>query len=359
MSAIALLAGLCASAGLAICASAGLAISASASTSHRPLRALAAADGRYVGTAIDARLLPGSTRAEPVYSATEAAQFSAVTPENEMKWASVEPAAGQFNWGPADQIVAFAGAHNERVRAHNLVWNRQLPAWLTRGNVTSAQLREILRQHIFTEAGHFKGKVYAWDVVNEPFNGDGTPLQDIWYKAFNGVGYIAAALRWAHQADPHARLYINDYNVEGRNAKSDALYAMVKTFKEQGVPISGVGLESHFSLNELPTDILANMQRFTALHVNVAVTELDVRIHLTAGAATPADLASQAANYATVVNDCLAVRGCVGVTVWGFTDRHSWIPGFLTGQGAGTLYDRRYNPKPAYFAVQAALAAHR
>ncbi|HUY48993.1 MAG TPA: endo-1,4-beta-xylanase [Streptosporangiaceae bacterium] len=167
-----------------------------------------------------------------------------------------------------------------------------------------------------------------------------------------GSGYIADALRTAHAADPGARLYLNDYNIEGENAKSNAMYSLVKSLLAQGVPINGVGLESHFILGQVPATMLANMQRFAALGVDVAVTELDDRIQLPA---TSADLAQQATAYATLVKDCLAVSRCVGVSQWGVGDADSWIPGFFAGYGAATMFDQNYNPKPAYTAVQHAL----
>jgi len=130
------------------------------------------------------------------------------------------------------------------------------------------------------------------------------------------------------------------------------MYSLVSSLKAQGVPIDGVGFESHFILGQVPSTMKANMARFTALGVNVAVTELDDRIQLPA---TAANLQQQAADYATVVSDCLGVSGCVGVSQWGVGDADSWIPGFFSGYGAATMYDQNYQPKPAYDAVVTAL----
>ena len=315
----------------------------------RSLRSLAAADHKYVGSAVDDALL-GS---DATYTGIAADQFDAVTPENEMKWASVEATRGSYDWAPADRIVDFARAHGELVRGHNLVWHSQLPAWVTDGTFTSDQLRAILRNHILTEVGHFKGRIYAWDVVNEPFDEDGTLKPTLWEKAL-GPGYIADALRWAHEADPKARLYLNDYGIEGVNAKSDAAYALVRSLTADHVPISGIGLESHFALGDLPGDIRANMRRFAALGVDTAVTELDVRMALPS---TADGLARQASDVTAVADACLAVSRCVGITVWGFDDGHSWVPGYYAGYGAATPYDVDYRPKPAYGALADALAA--
>jgi endo-1,4-beta-xylanase len=308
------------------------------------LKTLAEAKGVYFGTALTQSNLSNST-----LTAVASSQFDMVTPGNEMKWDTTEPSNGTYNFAPGDAIVAYAQTNGMRVRGHNLVWHSQLPSWVS--SLPTAQVQAAMESHITTEATHYKGKVYSWDVVNEPFNDDGTLRQDVFYTAM-GSGYIADALRTAHAADPNAKLYLNDYNIEGENAKSDAMYNLVASLKSQGVPIDGVGLESHFILGQVPSTMKANMQRFTALGVNVAVTELDDRILLPA---TAANLAQQATDYAAVINDCLGVSGCVGVSQWGVGDADSWIPGFFSGYGSATMYDSNYQPKPAYNAAVTAL----
>ncbi|WP_262056197.1 endo-1,4-beta-xylanase [Streptomyces sp. STR69] len=310
-----------------------------------PLRDLAAAKGKVVGTAVTGSKLTGS------YGDIAGAQFSSLTPGNAMKWETVEPTQGTFNWSEADQIVAFARAHNQQVRGHTLVWHSQNPSWLTNGTWTSAQLSSLLQNHISTEVGRYKGEITAWDVVNEAFNEDGTYRSTLWYNGL-GANYIAQALTWAHAADPAAKLYINDYNVEGVNAKSTALYNLVKSLKAAGVPIDGVGLQAHLILGQVPATLQQNIQRFADLGVDVAITELDVRMAL------PADsgkLAQQKADFKSVVAACAAVTRCVNITVWGFTDSDSWVPGTFPGYGAATPYDENYAPKPAYYGIAEAL----
>ena len=308
------------------------------------LRQLAEAQSRYFGTALTQGNLSNST-----LTTLAAQQFDMVTPGNEMKWDTTEPSNGSFNFGPGDQIVSFARAHTMRVRGHNLVWHSQLPSWVS--SLPTNQVQSAMETHITTEVTHYKGQVYSWDVVNEPFNDDGTFRTDAFFNAM-GSGYISDALRTAHAADPNAKLYLNDYNIEGENAKSNAMYSLVSSLKSQGVPIDGVGLESHFILGQVPSSMLANMQRFAALGVDVAVTELDDRILLPA---TAANLQQQASDFSAVVKDCLAVSRCVGVTQWGVGDADSWIPGFFSGYGAATMFDQNYQPKPSYTATQAAL----
>ena len=311
-----------------------------------PLKTLAQADGgRYFGSDMTGNLLSQSTVTQ-----LQAQQFDMVTPGNEMKWDTTEPSNGSFNFSPGDQIVSYAKSNGEQVRCHNLVWQSQLPSWVS--SLPSSQVQSAMETHITTEAGHYKGECYAWDVVNEPFNGDGSFVSDPFFNAM-GSGYIADALKTAHAADPNAKLYLNDYNIEGENAKSNAMYSLAQSLLAQGVPLNGIGFESHFILGQVPSDMEANMQRFASLGLDVAVTELDDRITLPA---STANLQQQATDFANVVKDCLGVSRCVGVTQWAVGDADSWVPGTFSGQGAATMFDQSYNPKPAFTAVQQALA---
>jgi endo-1,4-beta-xylanase len=308
------------------------------------LRALAEAHGKYFGTE-----MTGSMPSNQTISNLAGTQFDMVTPGNEMKWDTTEPSNGSYNFGPGDGIVNWARSFTMRVRGHNLVWHSQLPGWVT--SLPLNQVQGAMEAHITTEATHYKGQVYSWDVVNEPFNEDGTLRQDVFYNAM-GSGYIADAIRTAHNADPNAKLYLNDYNIEGENAKSNGMYSLAQSLLAQGVPLNGIGFESHFIVGQVPSDMQANMQRFANLGLDVAVTELDDRVQLPA---TSAELQQQATDYSNVVKDCLNVSRCVGVSQWGVGDADSWIPGTFPGYGAATMYDSNYQPKPAYYAVVSAL----
>jgi endo-1,4-beta-xylanase len=312
------------------------------------LRQLADAKNLKMGTAVTASTLTGNAR----YGSTAAAEFNALTPGNEMKWGSVEPNRGQFNWSGADQVVATASAHNQVVRGHTLVWHNQLPGWLTSGSFTGPQLLQIMQQHIATEVGRYAGKLISWDVVNEPFNDDGSMRSTIFSQGI-GPSYIADALTAARQADPTAKLYLNDYNIEGVNAKSTALLNLVTSLKQQGVPIDGVGIQTHLILGQVPSDFAQNMARFAALGLDVWLSEIDVRMNLPADATKTA---RQASDYGQIVHACLAVSRCVGMTVWGFTDFDSWVPSTFPGQGSADIWDQNIDPKPAvYNAVSVAL----
>ena len=310
------------------------------------LAGLAEADGLYMGTAMTQNML-----ANPTVTNIAGTQFDMVTPGNEMKWDTVEPARGTFNFGPGDQIVAFAQSHGMRIRGHNLVWHSQLAGWVT--GLPQNQVQAAMQNHVTTEVTHYKGKLYAWDVVNEPFEENGSLRADVFFQAM-GSGYIATALRAARAADPTAKLYLNDFNIEGLGTKSNAMFNLVQSLIAQGVPIDGVGFESHFILGQVPSTLQANMQRFADLGLDVAITELDDRIQLPA---TSTALAQQANEFRNVVAACLAVSRCVGVTQWAVGDPDSWIPGAFPGFGAATMYDSNYQPKPAFNSVATVLGA--
>ncbi|MFG1810858.1 endo-1,4-beta-xylanase [Streptomyces sp. NPDC049040] len=312
--------------------------------SAQTLRALAQQAGIRIGTAVNADALA----AEAPYAAKVGAEFNSVTPENAMKWDAVEPTRGTYNYTQADQLVAYAKAHGQLVRGHTLVWHNQLPSWVTSGDFSAAELRDILHQHITAEVTHFKGKIWQWDVVNEAFNEDGTLRDSIWLQKL-GPGYIADAFRWAHQADPKAVLFYNDYNDDGINAKSTAIYDLVAKLRKEGVPVQGVGIQGHLDVQyPAPHDIADNLARFDKLGVQTAITEADVRITL------PADnteVEAQNEAYQTLLEGCLLTRNCTDFTVWGFTDKYSWVPGTFSGEGQANIYDENYQPKTAYTAI--------
>ena len=274
-----------------------------------------------------------------------------------MKWESVEAQRGVLDFSAADRLVAHARAHRQIVRGHTLVWHSQLPAWLTSGTFTDDELEAILHKHITDEVSHFRGRVYAWDVVNEAFNEDGTLRDTIWLRQL-GPGYIAKAFRWAHQADPHAKLYYNDYNLEAIGPKSDAALRArpgacaaraCRSTASASRAISG-------SSTPIPTRWATTSSASRRSASTSPITEADVRMPLPV---TDEKLATQADYFTGMLNSCQAVRRCVSFTVWGFDDKHSWVPSVFAGEGAATPFDESYQPKPAYFALRDALARHR
>jgi len=297
------------------------------------LGAQAAQTGRYFGTAVAAGRLGDST-----YTGILDREFNMITPENEMKWDATEPSRGSFNFGPADQIVNHANAHGQRMRGHTLVWHSQLPGWVSSiGDANT--LRSVMNNHITTLMNHYKGKIYAWDVVNEAFADGSTAHRSSVFQNLLGNGFIEQAFRTARAADPAAKLCYNDYNIENwSDAKTQGVYAMVRDFTSRGVPIDCVGFQSHFGTGGPPSSFQTTLANFAALGVDVQLTELDI------ASASPTA-------YANTVKACMNVSRCAGITVWGIRDSDSWRSG-----SNPLLFDGNGNKKPAYDAVLSALA---
>jgi endo-1,4-beta-xylanase len=297
------------------------------------LGAAAAQSGRYFGTAVAAGRLGDST-----YSTILDREFNMITPENEMKWDTTEPSRGNFNFGPGDTIVNHAQAHGQRMRGHTLVWHNQLPGWVSSiGDANT--LRSVMDNHITTEMTHFKGKIYAWDVVNEAFadGGSGQHRSSVFQNVL-GNGFIEEAFRTARNADPAAKLCYNDYNIENwTDAKTQGVYSMVRDFKSRGVPIDCVGFQSHFGSGGPPGSFQTTLSNFAALGVDVQITELDIAQAPTTG-------------YANTVTACMNVSRCAGITVWGIRDSDSWRSG-----DNPLLFDGGGNKKPAYNSVLSVL----
>ena len=303
------------------------------SSTPTTLGAGAAGSGRYFGTAVAAGRLGDST-----YSTILDREFTAITPENEMKWDSTEPSRGSFNFGPADAIVDHAAAHGQKMRGHTLVWHSQLPGWV--GSINDANtLRSVMDNHITQEMTHYKGKIYAWDVVNEAFaDGPSGQHRSSVFQNVLGNGFIEEAFRTARGVDPGAKLCYNDYNIENwSDAKTQGVYGMVKDFKSRGVPIDCVGFQSHFGAGGPPANFQTTLSSFAALGVDVQITELDI-------AQAPASA------YTDTVRDCLNVARCTGISVWGIRDSDSW-----RGGENPLLFDASGNKKPAYAAALTAL----
>jgi len=271
-------------------------------------------------------------------------QFGAITPANSMKWDATEPEPFVFTFEEGDVIADLAKTYGMYLRGHNCVWYNQLPDWVTANNYSAPELAVIVADRCATLAAHYKGQVYAWDVINEPFNDNGTYREDVFYNTL-GTSYIPIALTAARLADPHAKLYINEYNNEYLGPKSTALLNLIKELQADGVPIDGVGFQSHFIVGEVPTTMIENFQQYAALGLEFAITELDIRMPLPA---TAEMLEQQKTDYNTVINACLSTPQCVGVTVWDWTDKYSWIPSTFAGYGEACPWDANFVRKPAY-----------
>ncbi|MEU8046201.1 endo-1,4-beta-xylanase [Micromonospora echinofusca] len=310
---------------------------ASGANAGTTLGASAAEKGRYFGAAVAAHKLSDST-----YVGILNREFNSVTPENEMKIDATEPQQGQFTFANADRIVNHARANGMQVRGHTLAWHSQQPGWMQ--NMSGSALRSAMLNHVTQVATYYRGKIHSWDVVNEAFADGSTGARRDSNLQRTGNDWIEAAFRAARTADPGAKLCYNDYNTDNwTHAKTQAVYTMVRDFKNRGVPIDCVGLQSHFNNNSpYPSNYRTTLSSFAALGVDVQITELDIE-----GSGT-----TQATTYRNVVTDCLAVTRCTGITVWGIRDTDSW-----RASGTPLLFDGNGNKKPAYDATLEALNA--
>lgn len=318
-------------------------------TQVEPLKGAASATSRLVGAAVQASLL----RNDSTYAGAFAHHFNFVTAEFEMKWGQIERQQGQRNYAPSDEITAFAETRGMRVKGHALVWHGDSPAWLE--SLSTPEARIALQDHIRTTVGRYRGRIAAWDVVNEAIADDRSGLRDTVYLRKLGTGYIAEAFRLARAADPDVLLIYNDYSAEGMNRKSDDVYNLVRDLLAQGAPIGGVGLQMHLDASSRPAtaDIARNIRRLAELGLLVNISEMDVRVARVSGDMT-AKLEEQRRVYHDVIAVCVAEPRCHAVTFWGFTDRHSWIDSFF-GADDPLLFDDSYRAKPSYFGTLDAL----
>jgi len=318
-----------------------------------PLRTLAAQRGRYIGAATGSTFQRTDAKGATLRMIL-ARDYNMVWSGNFLKFSTLRPSPSEYQFQWADTMVAFAEANSMVVRGHVFVWHNQLPAWLTGGTWTSAQVDSILQGHIATVMSRYRARIRIWDVVNEPLDDNAAPRTTFWNTQL-GPDYIERAFRLARAADSTALLFYNDYNIEGLNAKSDATYALIADLRARGVPIDGVGMQGHFQVGRLPSsaDLLANFDRFARLGLKIQITELDIRMPVPT---TAQNLAQQAVDYRTIVTACLLVPACDAIVLAGVYDGDSWVPSTFPGEGAALLLDELFSPKPAYAAVHSLLA---
>jgi endo-1,4-beta-xylanase len=338
----------------------GSTIEAPSSVEPGPLVVSAGDAGIEVGVAVDADRL----RTDPDYRTTVATHFSSITPENAMKWTVTRPGPGVWDWTDADVVVDFAEQEGLDVRGHTLVWGQGagngLPDWMEQLDDPAA-FRAAYEEGIREEVGRYAGRVDRWDVVNEALNYVGPGLVDNEYLQRLGPDYIADAFRLAHEVDPEAELWLNDFSTEIQPEKAASLVELVTSLVDDGVPIDGVGFQTHLNV-DLPIAagaIAGPMQQIRDLGLEVAITELDVPIGPTRSEA------DQLALYDQAVDECLRAD-CSEITVWGLVDGDSWLDSPSIRElnavfdawaipSRPLLFDDDFTPKPTYQAVVDAL----
>lgn len=329
-----------------------------------------------VGTAVNESEYCGT---DPRAAGIVKEQFNSITPENCLKWESVHPHPDSFDFTNADRFVAFGEQNHMFIVGHNLIWHSQTPDWVFRddqGNpISRAALVERMRKHIFTVVGRYRGVIGGWDVVNEALNEDGT-LRDSPWRRIIGDDYLVLAFQFAHEADPGARLYYNDYSLENK-PKRDGAVALIKNLQSAGIPIYAVGLQGHYKM-DWPTNnqLDETIKTFADLGIKVSVTELDIDVLPKATASQGADVSMNFALQSGLnpytnglpdsVQQALAQRyqdlfkifvanrqSMERVTIWGVTDAHSWLNDWpIRGRTSyPLLFGRDYLPKPAFQAV--------
>ncbi|MDP4240560.1 MAG: endo-1,4-beta-xylanase [Bacteroidota bacterium] len=314
-----------------------------------------------IGVAVSPQNLQGPTASFIVK------HFNSLTPENAMKMGPIHPQENRYYWNDADAIVDFAVAHHMKVRGHNLCWYQQTPRWFFKDSLGNPVSKEVLlrrlKEHINTVVARYKGKIYAWDVVNEAINDDNSKYfrNSEWYQIC-GEDFIAKAFEYAHEADPDAQLFYNDYNTE-YTGKMERIYKLLKKLVDDHVPINGVGLQSHWSIfSPSESQIRTELQKFSTLGLKIQITELDMSVYSSDNSKTdrrpdevytytPEMEQKQAAQYKMAFDLFREFKSVItGVTFWNVSDRNTWLDSFpVRGRkNYPLLFDQNLQPKKAY-----------
>jgi len=305
------------------------------------LKTLAAARSIAVGYALSENFYHRPDGA--LYADIASAEFNLVTPEGSMKMRVINPLPGRYDFAGTDNLVTFANSQGMQIHGHPLVWHRVLPEWLLQA--PKENLQGHMQEHIHRLMSRYKADINLWDVVNEPIGDNGGLRDSIWFQAM-GEAYIDIALRQARATAPEATLLINEFDVAVPGPKADSFFELLSRLKSDEVPLDGVGLQLHvFASFDQFAEVRATFQRIADLDLDIYITELDVA--LTDGASN----AQQADVFRELVSACIEQVRCRAIQTWGFTDQYSFRRQFNP-----LLFDRTYQEKPAYTAVQNALS---
>ncbi len=336
----------------------------SSSFADETIRDLAKERGRFIGTILNSEWFNDDI--EPEFEEIHKTQFNVVVAENEMKFDATEPSENKFNYTKGDKMVEYAQANGLRVRGHALAWHSQVPGWVNNYSGQKEKLLSVLKNHIDSVVGHWKGKVAEWDVVNEAVNDEydagWRSSNSVWYEGI-GPEFLDSAFVWAHAADPDAELCYNDYSLEwGLREKSKASFVVeqVKRWKENGIPITCVGTQTHIEISHetTPQNVRALAKALAELDVTLNITELDIGFPKgSADQLGATDYAKQGHLYRQFMDVFLEEPNMGEFVIWGLTDAHSWLDG-QQRKTQGLLYDKQYKPKPAYDSIMVSLKAH-
>jgi endo-1,4-beta-xylanase len=331
-----------------------------------------------IGAALNASQFTPSEK-ENFEAALIKKQFNSITPENALKWGEIHPEPNRYNFGPADNYVDFGVKNKMFIIGHNLIWHNQTPRWVfedEKGNpVDRDTLLQRMREHIFTVVGRYKGKIKGWDVVNEAVDDDGSLRRSRWLKII-GEDYLVKAYQFAHEADPDAQLYYNEYSMEN-TPKGPGVIALIKKLQAARVPIAAVGMQGHYKMNwPSRQDVGGTIDQFSQLGVKVMITELDVDVLPPPSRSVSANVSETfesrqelnpytkglpdsvqqalARRYADLFAEFVKHRNQITrVTFWGVTDGDSWLNNWpVRGRTSyPLLFDRQGRPKPAFESV--------
>ena len=328
------------------------------------IRDLAKERGRFIGTILNSEWFNDAI--EPEFEEIHKTQFNVVVAENEMKFDATEPSENKFNYTKGDKMVEYAQANGLRVRGHAFAWHSQVASWVSNYSGQKEKLLSVLKNHIDSVVGHWKGKVAEWDVVNEAVNDEydagWRSTNSVWYEGI-GPEFLDSAFVWAHAADPDAELCYNDYSLEWslrEKSKASFVVEQVKRWKENGIPITCVGTQTHIEISHetTPQNVRALAKALAELGVTLNITELDIGFPKGSADQLGADdYAKQGHLYRQFMDVFLEEPNMGEFVIWGLTDAHSWLDD-QQGKTQGLLYDKQYKPKPAFDSIMVSLKAH-
>lgn len=319
--------------------------------------------GIYFGAAVQPKLL----EKYPEYADTLKSEFDMITPENSMKMSAIHPNINEYSFKDTDELIDFASTNKMAVRGHILVYSRKMADWFNNLKDKS-EMEKQLEEHVKTLVKRYKGKIYAWDVINEEFDFDegkfdleGKHQQSPLFKML-GESYIEKSFKWAHEADPNAKLFVNEFGIDEMNPRADQTYKMIENLLAKGVPVHGIGFQMHRALGTDPwfpgipnmESVRKNFERFAKLGLEIHITEMDIPVQKGNGSYEER-LIEQAKVYKDILEVALSIKAFKALVVWGVTDRINWIDYISGKEDAPLLFDREYKKKPAYFSIIEAL----